>query len=118
MSALLEQVLLQPQGSVDNISSLGPTLDGRIKPDLVAPGIEICSGRAQEARNPTGFACGSGSHPDGDPLYMALSGTSQSAGVAGGVAALTREFLREQAGIQSPSAALIKAALIQRIFKI
>ena len=101
-----------PQGSVDNISSLGPTLDGRIKPDLVAPGIEICSGRAEEARNPSGFACGSGSHPDGDPLYMSLSGTSQSAGVAGGVAALTREFLREQAGIQSPSAALIKAALI------
>ena len=102
----------QPQGSVDNISSLGPTLDGRIKPDLVAPGIEICSGRAEEARNPSGFACGSGNHPDGDPLYMSLSGTSQSARVAGGVAALTREFLREQAGIQSPSAALIKAALI------
>ena len=32
--------------------------------------------------------------------------------MAGGLASLTREFLREQVGIQSPSASLIKAALI------
>ena len=38
-----------PQGSVDPISREGPTIDGRIKPDVVAPGIEICSGRAEEA---------------------------------------------------------------------
>ena len=99
-------------GSVDQISRLGPTADGRIKPDVVAPGIEICSGRAEEARNPIGNACGSGTHANGDPLYMTVSGTSQSASVAGGLASLTREFLREQVGIQSPSASLIKAALI------
>ncbi len=101
-----------PVGSVDQESRLGPTADGRIKPDVVAPGIEVCSGRAQEARNPSGFACGTGSHSSGEPLYMTLSGTSQSASVAGGLAALTREFLREQVGIQSPSASLIKAAMI------
>ena len=87
-------------------------MDGRIKPDVVAPGIEICSGRAEEARNPSGFACGTGTHANGDPLYMTLSGTSQSASVAGGLAVLTREYLREQVGIQSPSASLIKAAMI------
>ena len=101
-----------PQGSVDTISREGSTMDGRIKPDVVAPGIEICSGRAEEARNPSGFACGTGTHANGDPLYMTLSGTSQSASVAGGLAALTREYLREQVSIQSPSASLIKAALI------
>lgn len=101
-----------PAGSVDQISRLGPTVDGRIKPDVVAPGIDICSGRAEEARNPIGNACGSGAHANGDPLYMTVSGTSQSASVAGGLASLTREFLREQVGIQSPSASLIKAALI------
>ena len=101
-----------PQGSVDGISREGPTMDGRIKPDVVAPGIEICSGRAEEARNPSGFACGTGTHANGDPLYMTLSGTSQSASVAGGLAVLTREYLREQVGIQSPSASLIKAAMI------
>jgi uncharacterized membrane protein len=101
-----------PQGSVDTISREGPTTDGRIKPDVVAPGIEICSGRAEEARNPSGFACGTGTHANGDPLYMSLSGTSQSASVAGGLAALTREYLREQVSISSPSASLIKAAMI------
>ncbi len=59
-----------PQGSVDAISREGLTMDGRIKPDVVAPGIEICSGRAEEARNPSGFACGSGTHSNGDPLYI------------------------------------------------
>ena len=101
-----------PAGSVASISSQGPTLDGRIKPDIVAPGIEICSGRAEEAKTPSGFSCGSGVHGDGDPLYMSLSGTSQATAVTGGVASLTREFLREQIGISSPSASLIKAALI------
>lgn len=99
-------------GSVASISSQGPTLDGRIKPDLVAPGIEICSGRAEEAKSPSGLSCGTGVHGDGDPLYMSLSGTSQATAVTGGIASLTREFLREQIGISSPSASLIKAALI------
>ena len=101
-----------PPGAVDLISREGPTTDGRIKPDVVAPGIEICSGRAEEARSPIGAVCGTGAHANGDPLYMAVSGTSQAAAVAGGLASLTREFLREQAGIQSPSASLIKAAMI------
>ncbi|RJU84379.1 MAG: hypothetical protein DWB99_00475 [Candidatus Poseidoniales archaeon] len=99
-------------GAVAAISSQGPTLDGRIKPDLVAPGIEICSGRAEEAKSPSGLSCGTGVHGDGDPLYMSLSGTSQATAVTGGIASLTREFLREQMGISSPSASLIKAALI------
>ncbi|MBT4920960.1 MAG: S8 family serine peptidase [Euryarchaeota archaeon] len=101
-----------PEGSVDSNSRVGFTLDGRIKPDVVAPGVEICSGRAEEAKTPIGFACGSGVHADGDSLYMSVSGTSQSASVAGGLAALTREFIREQVNIVSPSASLIKAAMI------
>ena len=101
-----------PEGSVAQISRLGSTSDGRIKPDVVAPGIAICSGRAEEARTPDGLACGNGNHQNGDPLYMTLSGSSQSASVAGGLAILTREYLREEVGIQSPSASLIKAAMI------
>ena len=99
-------------GSVASISSQGPTLDGRIKPDVVAPGIELCSGRAEEAKSPSGVACGTGTHADGDPLYMSLSGTSQATALAGGIATLTREYLREQVGLNSPSASLVKAALI------
>ncbi|RJU95518.1 MAG: hypothetical protein DWC10_08095 [Candidatus Poseidoniales archaeon] len=97
---------------IANFSSLGPSLDGRVKPDLVAPGVGICSGLAEEARNPAGSACLSGNHQSGNAYYMSLSGTSQATAVASGVAALTREFIREQAGIGSPSSALVKAALI------
>ena len=99
-------------GSVANFSSLGPSLDGRVKPDLVAPGVGICSGLAEEARNPAGSSCLSGTHAGGNAYYMALSGTSQATAVASGVAALTREFIREQAMVSSPSSALVKAAMI------
>ena len=99
-------------GAVANFSSLGPSLDGRIKPDVVAPGVGICSGLAEEARNPAGAACLSGNHADGNAYYMSLSGTSQATAVASGVAALTREFIREQASVYAPSSALVKGALI------
>ena len=95
-----------------NFSSIGPSLDGRIKPDLVAPGVGICSGLAEEARNPAGPSCLTGTHADGNSYYMTLSGTSQATAIASGVAGLTREFIREQAGISAPSSSLVKAAMI------
>ena len=93
-------------------SGQGPLADGRIKPDLIAPGMSVCSGRAEEARFPSGGTCGTGTHTNGDPLYMSLSGTSQATAVAGGTAALVREYVREEAGLTAPSAALVKAMLI------
>ncbi len=98
--------------SVANFSSLGPSLDGRIKPDVVAPGVGVCSGLAEEARNPAGPSCLSGTHASGNAYYMSLSGTSQATAVASGVLALTREYIREQVGVTSPSSALVKGALI------
>ena len=99
-------------GSVANFSALGPSLDGRVKPDVVAPGVGVCSGLAEEAKYPAGPSCLTGQHASGNSYYMALSGTSQATAVASGVAALTREFIREQVGLTTPSSALIKAALI------
>ena len=99
-------------GAVVNFSSLGPSLDGRVKPDLVAPGVGICSGLAEEAKNPAGPSCLSGAHAGGNSYYMSLSGTSQATAIASGVAGLTREFIREQVGVSSPSSALVKAAMI------
>ncbi len=101
-----------PSGAVANFSSQGPSLDGRVKPDMVAPGVSICSGRAEEATIPVGTACGSGTHSNGNGMYMALSGSSQATAVAGGSVSLIREFIREDVGISSPSAALLKAAAI------
>lgn len=102
----------QAPGYVANFSALGPSLDGRVKPDLVAPGVGICSGLAEEAQNPAGGSCLSGSHASGNSYYMALTGTSQATAVASGIASLTREFIREQAGVSSPSSAIVKAAMI------
>ena len=99
-------------GSVANFSSLGPSLDGRVKPDLVAPGVAICSGRAEEAKIPSGWSCGTGSHSNGDELYMSLSGSSQATAVAGGSVSLIREYLREHVGVSSPTASLLKATAI------
>ena len=101
-----------PAGDVASFSSEGPTLDGRIKPDLVAPGVNICSGRPEESSIASGTACGTGLHSNGQPLYMTLSGTSQATAVASGVGALVREYLREQQSIFTPSGSLVKAVLI------
>lgn len=100
------------QQAVANFSSNGYTLDGRIKPDLVAPGVGICSGRAEEANNVNGLTCGQGTHQNGAGLYMSLSGSSQATAIAGGATALVREYIREQGGISSPSASIVKATLI------
>ena len=99
-------------GAVVNFSSLGPSLDGRIKPDIVAPGVGVCSGLAEEAKNPAGPSCLTGTHAGGNAYYMTLSGTSQATAIASGVAGLTREFIREQVGVSSPSSSLVKAAMI------
>ena len=100
------------EGDVASFSSEGPTLDGRIKPDLVAPGVNICSGRPEESSIVSGTSCGTGFHSNGAPLYMTLSGTSQATAVASGVGALVREYLREQQSIFTPSGSLVKAVLI------
>jgi len=101
-----------PAGSVANFSSQGPSLDGRVKPDLVAPGVLLCSGRAEAASIPIGLSCGSGTHSNGEDLYMSLSGSSQATAVAGGSISLIREFIREEVGIGTPTASLLKAASI------
>ena len=78
----------------------------------MAPGVDLCSGRAEEAKTSPGTACASETHANGDDVYTSLSGTSQATAIAGGVAALTREFIREEVGINSPSGSLVKAAMI------
>ena len=100
-------------GQIASFSSIGPTADGRIKPDIVAPGVQICSARALEAQNPAGWSCSSARHPDGStPLYMSADGTSASTPVVAGAALLARQFLRQELGITAPHSALIKAVLI------
>jgi len=103
-------------------SSRGPTRDGRVKPDVVAPGTNVLS--LISARYDGPFV-GRGSSPPGwgvaaeTPLrqrYCWDGGTSMSTPLVAGVAALLRQHLVVQRGhVQpgvKPSGALIKALIV------
>ena len=96
------------QGAPDYImqgSSRGPVDDGRIKPDVLAPGGYVWSCRAQEAAD-TGGASGSST------WYLEYTGTSMATPNAAGAAVMIREYLEEIALRESPQGALVKALLI------
>jgi len=94
---------------IAEFSSRGPTADGRIKPDVVAPGMFISS---------------AGAHPDnpGSCSVTSMMGTSMATPILSGVAALIRQYLREgfyptgernaSNAITDPSSALIKAIIL------
>jgi hypothetical protein len=84
-------------------SSRGPTADGRFKPDVTAPGTNILSTRSSQIS-------GSGWGPY-DDYYMYFGGTSMSTPLTAGATALVREHLI-RSGQSNPSAALVKAALL------
>ncbi len=87
-------------------SSRGPTRHGRIKPDVVAPGSFILS--AQSRAMPAGNV----SMPSADSDYRFSNGTSMATPLVAGCAALVRQWLANEKGTSNPSAALMKALLI------
>lgn len=91
--------------SVADFSSRGPTKDGRIKPDVVAPGTWILSVRAAQAPDDSFW----GSFDDN---YAFMGGTSMATPLTAGGAALVREWLAKARNIATPSGALMKAILI------
>lgn len=93
-----------PNGMVA-FSSRGPTLEGRIKPDVVAPGTNILSALSRNAPMSDTFGTST------DPLFTFSSGTSMATPLVAGCVAVLRETLVKN-GTATPSAALIKALLI------
>ncbi len=90
-------------------SSRGPTADGRIKPDVVAPGTYVLSTRSSRiAANNTGWAA----YPANFARYMYDGGTSMATPLTAGALALLRQFLRTRRQVAKPSAALLKALLV------
>lgn len=99
-----DNVSSNPEGMV-GFSGRGPTRDQRIKPDVVAPGTFILSTRSRDTED-KGWALSA------DDLFYFMGGTSMATPLVAGCAALVREFLIKKQGLQRPSAALVKAMLI------
>lgn len=93
-----------PEAMAD-FSSRGPCEDGRIKPDLVAPGTWIASLQSSSATDQNAWLPIS-------PLYQFQGGTSQSGPGVSGAAAVFVQFYRALHANATPSPALVKAALI------
>ncbi|MDQ3749466.1 MAG: S8 family serine peptidase [Acidobacteriota bacterium] len=88
-------------------SSRGPSNDQRIKPDVVAPGTDIAAAKSKDAPLHKFW----GAFPN-NKKYGFMGGTSMAAPYVAGCAALVREWYRKRAGWATPSAALLKATLI------
>ena len=113
---------------IASFSSRGPCADGRIKPDLMAPGTHVSGGVAQATNDflnyPDGIAdpCFSGNDvsggpgivywPDGQQFYTASSGTSHSAPCVAGGCALVLQYFLNNFSTNLPSPAMTKAYLI------
>lgn len=65
-----------PGHRIGPFSSVGPTRDGRLKPDLCAPGVSVLAARSAQRE-----------HPDATPLSTRMSGTSMAAPFVAGACA-------------------------------
>ncbi len=86
-------------------SSQGPTTDGRIKPDVVAPGKGVLSLRSPATKNEF-----SGVYSE-DPHYLWASGTSMSNPITAGASAVVIDWYNRTYG-ERPSPAMVKALLV------
>ena len=108
-----------------DFSSRGPCGDGRIKPDICAPGTHISGGVGQTgspASTGTAIGCydasgvsGGVGHtpffPPGQEFYTASSGTSHSTPAIAGCCALVRQYFINSS-LPPPSPAMTKAFLM------
>lgn len=111
---LTDEVLTSDNSRVSYFSSMGPTWDGRIKPEITAPGYKIVSALSA---GPEGEAKSCG-------VYETF-GTSMAAPVVAGMAILLREYFLNvypticnkaysfcNGNARAPSGYLLKAVLL------
>lgn len=87
-------------------SSRGPTADGRVKPDIVAPGTWIVAPRSSLAQDKHFW----GNH-ESNSKYGYMGGTSMATPLTAGSTAVLRQFYVDKLGV-TPRASLLKATLI------
>jgi hypothetical protein len=98
-------IYAEGQEAMADFSSRGPAEDGRIKPDLVAPGTWIASLKSAAATDENAWLGISEN-------YLYMGGTSQAGPHVSGAAAAFVQYYRETHTHATPSPALVKAALI------
>ena len=98
-------IYVEGQEAMADFSSRGPAEDGRIKPDVVAPGTWIASLKSSSASDQYAWESISGN-------YQYQGGTSQAGPQVSGAAAVFVQYYRSLYGGATPSPALVKAALI------
>lgn len=92
-------------------SSHGPCVDGRVKPDLVAPGTHLLGAASQYAGYSGTGVCNK-YWADAQTLYAAAAGTSVAAPAVAGAASLLYGYYQARWGA-APSPAMVKAYLLQ-----
>ena len=110
VSPLKDDRLSDNAGGMAALSSRGPAYDGRIKPDVVAPGTNILSSRSHAPGNPSTLWGAYNSD------YVYSGGTSMATPLTAGAATLVRQFYAQVKGLSYISAALVKATLINGAF--
>ena len=102
------------QQNLADFSGKGPTGDGRLMPDIVAPGADIWSARA-------GGTCGKPAPHARQGSVTSMGGTSMAAPVAAGGVALIRQYFEErwypggkkgEGSYHSASGALLRAMVM------
>ena len=102
---ILSDFLSDNPNGVAMFSSRGPTLDNRIKPEILGPGTNILSVRSQVK----GASELWGAY---NADYAYSGGTSMAAPLVAGGATLIRQYLLKELAPSTPSAALLKAAIL------
>ncbi|QDK45904.1 serine protease [Bdellovibrio sp. ZAP7] len=102
---IFSSMLSDRDDGIAMFSSRGPTLDGRVKPEIVAPGTNILSNRSH-IKNASPLW---GAYNDD---YAWSGGTSMATPLTAGAVTVTRQMLVEKWGVQNPSAAVLKAMIM------
>ncbi|WP_413557437.1 S8 family serine peptidase [Bdellovibrio sp. HCB209] len=102
---IFSSMLSDREDGIAMFSSRGPTLDGRVKPEIVAPGTNILSNRSH-IKNASPLW---GAYNDD---YAWSGGTSMATPLTAGAVAIARQMLIEKWGVTNPSAAALKAMIM------
>lgn len=123
-SGIEDGCFISSASSADNLavySGRGPTKDGRIKPDIMAPGTHIQGPAAQDPAFNGSGVCGGFTqtnlptpyYPAGQTLYTWSTGTSHATPAISGVAQLVyNAYQRAFNPGAAPSPAMIKALIL------